>query len=309
MKQARLFPAPQPLVERLGAGFFRTIPKEPGVYRMFDATDALIYVGKAGDLRARLSSYRRTTDQSAKTRRLIHTVRRIEWQVCASETEARLLENQLIRTLRPRFNRAGTWPASARFLKLTWQAAVTELTLGVQAVPEGESYGAFRGGVAQALAALARLTWYAGVGTTDPRQLPRPLVGRAGIRCWTWSGTLAGELLPDLRTYLTGNGDPLVARLVSAVPEPSNEFERAFVAADFEEVAEFYRRGPHRNRALQLYLDGAGSSAVAGTTLSPEQRDDLWVRWSAEHTPTVPRLEFPAETHLSDHACATPPDR
>ncbi len=217
------------------------------------------------------------------------------------------MENQLIRTLRPRFNRAGTWPASARFLRLTWEAVVTELTLGVQAVPEGESYGAFRGGVARSLAALARLTWYAGVGTTDPRQLPRRLVGRAGIRCWTWSGAFAGELLPDLRTYLAGNGDPLVARLVSAVPEPSNDFERAFIAADFEEVAEFYRRGPHRNRALQLYLDGAG--AGAGATLSPEQRDDLWVRWSAENASTVPRLEFPAETDPSHHACATPPDR
>lgn len=116
--QFRLLPAPQPLVERLGIEFFRGIPRRPGVYRMFNDAGELVYVGKALDLHARLASYRRTQGQSRKTIRLIHAVRRIEWEECDSETAARLLENQLIRSLRPRFNRAGTWPASARFVVL-----------------------------------------------------------------------------------------------------------------------------------------------------------------------------------------------
>jgi len=56
--QQLMFPDPQPLVERLGRDFFRTIPSGPGVYLMRDAADVVLYVGKAKDLRKRLTSYR-----------------------------------------------------------------------------------------------------------------------------------------------------------------------------------------------------------------------------------------------------------
>ncbi len=291
MKQTRLFPAPQPLVERLGAAFFRSIPPRPGVYQMFDENGVLIYVGKAGDLRARLGSYRRTTDQSSKTRRLIHEARRIEWQECASETEARLLENRLIRTLRPRFNRAGTWPASARFLHLRREtehaSASAGLEIRILATPEGECYGAFRGGVSRVLAALARLTWFASAGHTDLHALPGPLLREAGVREWRWAESAAEVWLADLRRYLAGEDDQLLARLAEQVPQPGAGFECAFLAADFERLAEFYRSGPRRNRALRIYRP-------PGTvTLAAEERDDLWVRWSAEHPPEIPGLRLP----------------
>jgi excinuclease UvrABC nuclease subunit len=56
--QLWLFPPPKPLVERFGEDFFRALPPVPGVYLMCGATEGVLYVGKAKNLRKRLSSYR-----------------------------------------------------------------------------------------------------------------------------------------------------------------------------------------------------------------------------------------------------------
>jgi GIY-YIG catalytic domain len=108
-QQLRLLPAPKPLNDRLGAAFFRGIPRAPGVYRMFDEAGLLLYVGQSSDLRDRLNSYRHVHPDrdSKKTNKLVHLVRRIEWEVCDSAVSAVLMENELLRTLRPRFNRMG----------------------------------------------------------------------------------------------------------------------------------------------------------------------------------------------------------
>ncbi len=107
--QLRLLPAPQPLVERLGVDWFRSVPEQPGVYRFFDENGTLLYVGKARSLRQRLSSYRRTHGQNQRITRLIHATQRIEWQAMADEASALALEAESILRDQPRFNRAGRW--------------------------------------------------------------------------------------------------------------------------------------------------------------------------------------------------------
>ncbi len=107
--QLRLLPAPQPLVERLGVEWFRSVPDQPGVYRFFDENGTLLYVGKARSLRQRLSSYRRTQGQNHRITRLIHATQRIEWQAMADESSALLFEAESILRDQPRFNRAGRW--------------------------------------------------------------------------------------------------------------------------------------------------------------------------------------------------------
>lgn len=107
--QLWLFDPPKPLVERLGEEFFTSLPTCPGVYLMCGETEGVLYVGKARNLRQRLGNYRVTNPERMPRRiiRLLHQVRRIEWDECATEEAASEREEQLICVLEPKFNAVG----------------------------------------------------------------------------------------------------------------------------------------------------------------------------------------------------------
>jgi excinuclease ABC subunit C len=81
-----------------------TIPVNPGIYKYFDEKDELIYVGKAKNLRKRVSSYFTKTFTTYKTYELVQRIRRIEFTIVNSEQDAFLLENSLIKQFQPKFN-------------------------------------------------------------------------------------------------------------------------------------------------------------------------------------------------------------
>ncbi len=85
-------------------GFLRTLTPRPGVYRMYDEAGALLYVGKAKNLKNRVSSYFRARGLTNKTMALVARIARIEVTVTHSETEALLLEQTLIKRHRPPYN-------------------------------------------------------------------------------------------------------------------------------------------------------------------------------------------------------------
>lgn len=80
------------------------IPNEPGVYKYYDITGELLYVGKAKNLRKRVSSYFNKTFTGYKTYELVNRIHRIEFTIVNSEQDAFLLENSLIKEFQPRFN-------------------------------------------------------------------------------------------------------------------------------------------------------------------------------------------------------------
>ncbi|MDI9365864.1 MAG: excinuclease ABC subunit UvrC [Flavobacterium sp.] len=81
-----------------------TIPHQPGIYKYYDASNELLYVGKAKDLRKRTSSYFSKTFTSYKTHELVQRIYRLEFTIVDSEQDAFFLENSLIKQFQPRFN-------------------------------------------------------------------------------------------------------------------------------------------------------------------------------------------------------------
>lgn len=81
-----------------------TIPHQPGVYKYFDEGNKLIYVGKAKDLRKRVSSYFVKTQDNYKTRKLVQNIHHLEFTIVDTEQDAFLLENSLIKQFQPRYN-------------------------------------------------------------------------------------------------------------------------------------------------------------------------------------------------------------
>jgi excinuclease ABC subunit C len=126
----------------------KRIPKNPGVYLMKDTKGQIIYIGKAKDLNKRVTSYLTKHDHDAKTARLVEEIADIEFMVTDNETEAFLLESNLIKRYRPVFNIALKDNSHYSYLKITDEPFPRLLVArrnrnGEFSGPRGRIYGPF----------------------------------------------------------------------------------------------------------------------------------------------------------------------
>jgi hypothetical protein len=241
--QTLLFPDPQPLVERLGREFFRGLPEVPGVYLMRGADDTVLYVGKAKNLRKRLCSYRVANPGRMPRRhlRLLRAVVRIELEECPDEATALTRESELLRLLKPRFNRAGTWRPAPRYL--AWRCDGGRLELTVAEIPEAgwRVHGPIRSGALVLRALLARLAWW----------MAHPSAGFCGLPVGWARGEMGepatiecGGQLPEIQDAVESvferGMDGFGARVLARMPANAPAFERASVMADLESLEEFF---------------------------------------------------------------------
>ncbi len=246
MSQMLLFADPRPLVERLGVEFFRQAPPRPGVYLMRDRADMVLYVGKAKNLRKRLTSYRVANPDRLRPRhlRLLRAVERIELEECTDESAALARESELLRSLRPRFNRAGTWPGLPRFVAWRLTEGGLALAVAAEAKAEWHCFGPFGASAFGLRAALARLLWYALEPERHLWEMPAGwFSGRLGeiatIPRPVGQGTdleTAGRLLDEL---FAGRAAPLVEWAHERTAAQTHPFEAAVLQMDLDTVTAF----------------------------------------------------------------------
>lgn len=140
--------------------FLPTLPQKPGVYRMLDADGSALYVGKARNLKARVTSYFRASGLAAKTIALVNRIADIQITVTSSETEALLLEQSLIKSERPPYNVVLRDDKSYPYIYLTDHADYPRLTFHRGAKRKtGRYFGPFpsAGAVRESLNILQKL--------------------------------------------------------------------------------------------------------------------------------------------------------
>jgi predicted GIY-YIG superfamily endonuclease len=251
MSQMLLIPDPRPLVEQLGAGFFREAPDTPGVYLMRDAADSVVYVGKAKNLRKRLGSYRVANPERMPRRhlRMLRLVARIELQECESETAALSRESDLLLSLRPRFNRAGTWKGPARFLAWRVQPDRLEFSVENQKSEVWNTYGPLGACAFHLRAALVRLLWWAIHSELGIAEMPAGWITGRSHRVVVLAiasragGTLRfAEAAAWLGFLFAGDASGFAGWVRERTAARNHPLERAIREADLETVCEIGAR-------------------------------------------------------------------
>ena len=219
-----------------GKAFAAALSTAPGVYRMYAADDTLLYVGKAGALRKRVGSYFNGSPKSRRIMMMLSQVARMDATVTRTEAEALLLENQLIKSLNPRYN------VSLRDDKTYPQVLLTReqwpriaLHRGPRALP-GRYYGPYPGvgAVRETLNLMHKLFKLRSCEDSVFRNRSRPClqyqIGRCSAPCVELVAQAEyDESVRRAAMFLEGKSDQLAEELMQAMQQASDalEFERA----------------------------------------------------------------------------------
>ncbi len=258
--------------ERINAALSENPPHEPGVYSMYDIRDEVLYVGKAKDLQKRLTSYRYS--KSRKTQRMIAHINRIGYEICKSETDAILLENLLIRSLRPPFNVANKKPETYYYISTARRGNKREFRLSMRQLQEyPKCYGSFKGHlrVRKGLGALLRLLYVMDTQIKHAHFLPSQLLKRItpmrfNIKLSDQRGVQVDQLLKGSSALLIEEFEEMVEGLKFI-----DKFTLTFMRNELDHLKMFFALGPERNNLMKKEL------GLQSALIPQDQLDDLQV--------------------------------
>jgi len=226
------------LDEKLGR-----LPDRPGVYLYKDAKAQVVYVGKAASLRSRVRSYfQESRPHDAKTDSLVRQIADLEYIVTDNELEALMLEANLVRKHRPRYNIILRDDKHYPFLKLTTDEEFPRLLVARRVANDGATYyGPFYPATAmrETLRLTRQLFPLRTCSITIDGRLERPCIQYAIHRCnapctgWETREGYAATVR-DVERFLEGKNEDLLARLTQEMETAAGEekFERAAVLRD-----------------------------------------------------------------------------
>jgi excinuclease ABC subunit C len=221
----------------------KRLPNGPGVYRMIDAKGAVLYVGKARSLKKRVQNYTRPVGLPLRIQRVIMATAEMEFVSTRSETEALLLEANLIKRLRPRYNVLLRDDKSFPYILITGDHKAPQIAKHRGArTRKGEYFGPFAsaGAVGRTINALERafLLRSCSDAVFDSRTRPCLLhqIKRCSAPC---TGEISledyGALVKEAKDFLSGRSQAVRATLQSAMSEAAERL-------DFEQAARYRDR-------------------------------------------------------------------
>jgi len=259
---------------RLGDDFLETVPRTPGVYRVLDARGDVVYVGKAINLRRRVSQYRHATRRKKhrKMREIVKSAASIAFDPCATALEAELREAALIRELRPRWNAAMAFSFLYPLIGLgTTDAGIFAIALSSRPDerPELAWHGAFRSReiTGEAFFALARLLRHVGHREKTARRT-------RGERTYAFAfRRLPRGAVDAWAAFLRGEDESALSSLVLTLTEkPKARSDRRVVQADVDALDRFFRHEAKRLR------DACRRVGEARWPVPQIDRDALFIR-------------------------------
>jgi excinuclease ABC subunit C len=219
-----------------------TLPTKTGCYLMKDKKGAVIYVGKAVNLRARVRSYFHSNQENQRTRQLVKRIEDLEWIVVGSELEALILEMNLIKKHRPRYNVRMKDDKRYPYIKIHWSSPFPKVTVTRNMVADGSRYfGPYTSvwAVHQTLDVLRRIFPYltcdreiTGNDTRaclyyDIKLCTAPCIGAVNKKEYR-------RMIRDLESFLNGRTDKIIKRLQFEMQAASQglRFEQAATIRD-----------------------------------------------------------------------------
>ncbi len=244
-------------------------PNAPGVYKMYDADGALLYVGKAKNLANRLRQYVDVSKLELHKQVMRSLVTRVDWEIVPTESDALIREQELIKTQRPKYNIMLTDGKMYPMLALTNSEFPRLLKFRGKISQRRDVYGPYPsvGALNETIKTIQKVCQIRTCTDTFMRNRARPCllhqIGRCSAPCCILPQTDYATRVSLARKILTGDSEPIIAGLTKQMQKFAAEMDFESAAATRDKIAELTHtanRGIQQKRVHSANFDWSGAT-------------------------------------------------